>query len=145
MKICLFINTLVKLHILLSTSLSNITYWHKKLGPFWHLSFPLPLSHTKSDVRVLDLTMQEESNKKEGVENGSHTLLYPQHYTQSCGAHTSDLNLISNALKMLCWDLCLVLLLNDFSVWALPSTNIKITQGECHHNQRLRQTHCYFP
>ncbi|XP_056609816.1 C-type lectin domain family 19 member A [Triplophysa dalaica] len=30
---------------------------------------------------------------------------------------------------MLCWDLCLVLLLNDFSVWALPSTNIKITQA----------------
>lgn len=43
--------------------------------------------------------------------------------------HTPDLNLISLALNMHCWELFLALLFSGFSVWALPSTNIKITQA----------------
>ncbi|XP_076852286.1 C-type lectin domain family 19 member A [Brachyhypopomus gauderio] len=43
-------------------------------------------------------------------------------------AHTHS-NCTSPSLKMLCWELFLVLMLSSFLAWAIPSTNIRITQA----------------
>ncbi|KAI2666291.1 C-type lectin domain family 19 member A [Labeo rohita] len=51
------------------------------------------------------------------------------HMLTNIHTHTPDFNLLSLALNMLCWELCLALLITGFPVWALPSTNIKITQA----------------
>ncbi len=81
---------------------------------------------------------RKSPTKRQGWERLTQPLI-SQHSTLSCSTHAhkhTHTHISSLALNMLCWELCLALLITGFPVWALPSTNIKITQGECHQNQR---------
>lgn len=119
------------------------------LSPALSLSLFPSLSHPplfKCEISELDRPEGEESGKETGVQRLSHTpskrteplycatytLIHP-HWCSDWATHN-----ISQAWKMLFWQLCLVLLLCGFHVRAIPSTNIKITQGELCHVRKSR-------
>lgn len=97
---------------------------HGLMSVFW--TWPSRKSPTKRQGL-------REANTPSNLPNTLHSPA--AHMLTNTYTHT-HFYLISLALNMLHWELSLALLVTGFSAWALPSTNIKITQGECHQNQR---------